>query len=139
MESGLVCDNSPHIYQASIRSPVIVTADSWPRRRYGVRIEGDRVLVGGPDGPVDVGSLERIVAAVGGPAWEVNYPDDYDGDRADEGLVVDVSDTIRAMEHDGNLARALSACPDDRPESGLSHREALFVGHLLSQLQGGLS
>lgn len=109
------------------------------RRRYGVRIEEGRVLVGGPDGPVDVGSLDRIVAAVGGPAWEVDYPGDYEGDTSDAGLVVDVGDTIRAMEHDGRLAAALAACPADRPAGELSHREALFAGHLLDQLQGGLS
>lgn len=116
-----------------------MTGDSRTRRRYSVGVEDGRVLVGGPDGHIDVGSLERVVTAVGGPAWEVDYPDGYDGDRADEGLVVDVGDIVRAMEHDGDLARALAACPDDRPDGDLSHREALFVGHLLGQLQGGLS
>lgn len=129
----------PHGFRARVRIISIVTGESWTGRRYGVRVEDGRVLVGGPEGPVDVGSLERIVAAVGGPAWEVNYPDGYDGDRADEGLLVDVGDIVRAMEHDGDFARALAACPDDRPDGDLSHREALFVGHLLDQLQDGLS
>lgn len=110
-------------------------------RRYGTRVADGRVIVDGPDGPLEVGSLDRIVAAVGGPAWEIEYPEwrRERVDTSDEGLVVDVGDAVRAMEHDAEFARALAACPTDRADGDLSHREALFVGHLLDQLQRGLA
>jgi len=102
-----------------------------------------RVYVEGPEGPVAVGALSEIVAAVGGPAWEITYSDwerkRYRNlDTGDEGLVVDVGDVVRAMEHDAGFARALAACPAETEGDDLSPRAGLFVGRLLDQLQSGL-
>lgn len=101
------------------------------------------MYVEGPDGPVEVGELSAIVAAVGGPAWEITYSDwererYEDLDTRDEGLVVDVGDVVRAMEHGPGFARALAACPAEPEREGLSPRAGLFVGRLLDQLQSGL-
>jgi hypothetical protein len=102
-----------------------------------------RVYVEGPDGPVEVGPLAGIVAAAGGPAWEISYSDwererYEDLDTSDEGLVVDVGDVVRAMEHDPAFARALAACPAEPAGEDISPRAGLFVGRLLDQLQSGL-
>lgn len=111
------------------------------RELYGTVVRDGVVSVEGPDGPVEVGEEERVIAAVGGPAWRIEYSDwqreRYGLDTSDEGLVVDVRDMLRALEHDRSFVEALAACP--REATGdTSPRLGLFVGKLLENLQSGL-
>jgi hypothetical protein len=112
------------------------------RERYGTVVRDGVVYVEGPDRPVEVGPEERVVGAVGGPAWRISYSDwqreRYDLDDTDEGLVVDVRDMLRALEHDRSFVDALAACPREASDD-TSPRLELFVGKLLENLQSGLS
>lgn len=112
------------------------------RERYPTAVRDGVVFVEGPDGPVEVGAEDRVVAAVGGPAWRIEYSDwqreRYDLDDSDEGLVVDVRDMVRALEHDRSFVDALAACPREAADE-TSPRLELFVGKLLENLQSGLS
>lgn len=109
---------------------------------YGTVVRDGVVHVEGPDGPIEVGPEDEIVEAVGGPAWEIEYSDWQhrrdDLDTSDEGLVVDVRDMLRALEHDREFVEALSACPTEAEGDDLPPRLGLFVGKLLVNLQSGL-
>lgn len=114
--------------------------------RFDTVVREGVVYVGGPDGPVRVGPLDRIVDLVGGPAWTVTYSDWHrerypDLDTGDEGLVLDVGDAVRALSHDRAFVEQLDALPGT-PVSGsadVSPRVGLFVGRLLGDLQTGVS
>lgn len=112
--------------------------------RYGTLLDDGEVYVQSDDGPLLVGNAARVVEAVGGPAWTIEYSDwereRYpDLDTGDEGLVVDVRDMLAAMEHDAAFVESLRALPA-RPRDGddLSPRMGLFVGKLLENLQAGV-
>lgn len=112
--------------------------------RYGTRLEDGEIYVQTDEGPLRVGPVATAVEAVGGPAWTIDYSgwerERYpDLDTSDEGLVVDVRDTLAAIEHDGAFVASLRALPE-RPRDGdsLSPRLGLFVGKLLENLQSGV-
>lgn len=114
--------------------------------RFGTFVRDGVVYVEGPDGAVEVGPLDRVVELVGGPAWTVQYSDWHrrrypDLDTADEGLVLDVGDAVRALTHDPAFVAELRALPADRTDDGdeVAPRVGLFVGRLLGDLQTGVS
>ncbi|AQL41223.1 hypothetical protein BV210_00185 [Halorientalis sp. IM1011] len=137
-------------------------------RRHGTTVEDDTVYVETDDGRLEVGALDRIVDAVGGHAWTIEYSDwekEYydDLDTDDEGMIVDVVDMTEAMTHGESFVEMLRTHPSDPPtatgnsgdddtddESGpdgdpeiegdadLSPRMGLFVGKLLENLESGL-
>lgn len=117
-----------------------------PDERFDTFVRDGVVFVGGPDGPVRVGPLDRVVDLVGGPAWTVEYSDWHrrrypDLDTADEGMVLDVGDALRALTHDRAFVAELEALPAEplSPGDEMSPRVGLFVGRLLGDLQTGVS
>ncbi len=113
--------------------------------RFGTHVREGEVYVDGPDGPVRIGPLDRVVELVGGPAWTVEYSDWHrrrypDLDTGDEGLVVDVGDAVRALTHDREFVAELRALPAERSgHDEVAPRVGLFVGRLLGDLQTGVS
>ena len=114
--------------------------------RYGTTIDDGVVYVEADVGRVEVGELDVILDLVGGPAWTIEY-DQRDKrrypnlDTSDEGLTVDVVDTIYAMTFDAAFVETLKAQPVTTPsddESAMSPRLGLFVGRLLENLEYGV-
>ena len=113
--------------------------------RYETIVEEGVVRVATGDGVIEVGDVEDIVDAVGGPAWTIRYTDAekrrHPGmDTSDEGLTVDVVDVLHAMTHGEQFGETLRACPRDPPavDGELSPRVGLFVGKLLENLENGI-
>lgn len=112
-------------------------------RRFATTVEDGRVHVHSVDGRVDVGALDAILELLGGPAWTIEYSDwereRYPAlDTTDEGLTVDVVDTIGAMTHREAFVEALAAQPAESVDGGPSPRTGLFLGALLGALQHGV-
>jgi hypothetical protein len=113
--------------------------------RYRTYVEDGTVLVDHDDGPVEVGELDEVLEAVGGPAWTITYSEATKSrhpemDTADEGLTVDVVDMLHAMTHSEQFVETLRTYPADPPEGGdLSPRTGLFVGKLLENLENGVA
>lgn len=114
--------------------------------RYETIVEDGVVSVATGDGVLEVGDLDSVVEAVGGPAWTITYTDAEkrrypEMDTSDEGLTVDVVDILHAMTHGEQFVETLRACPRDPPErddDALSPRAGLFVGKLLTNLENGI-
>jgi len=113
--------------------------------RYETAIVNERVFVTDGEDRVPVGDLGRIVDAVGGPAWTITYSEYEktrytDLDTADEGLTVDVVDTINAMTFDEAFVETLRAQPPHpvSDEEEMSPRLGLFVGRLFENLEYGV-
>jgi len=112
--------------------------------RYETRIEDGTVYVATPEDRLPVGDLETIVDLVGGPAWTITYSDREkqahpELDTSDEGLTVDVVDTINAMTFGESFVETLAAQPAEPVEDdGVSPRVGLFAGRLLENLEYGL-
>ncbi|MFC6973440.1 hypothetical protein ACFQL1_19890 [Halomicroarcula sp. GCM10025709] len=112
--------------------------------RYETVVENGSVSVGTPDGRIEIAPLDDIVAAVGGPAWTIEYTEAYREqfpgvDTSDEGLTVDVVDMLQAMTHSEQFVRTLAAQPTAvPPDDVLSPRAGLFVGKLLENLEHGV-
>ncbi len=112
--------------------------------RYETFIEDGMIYVGSTDGPLEVGSLEAAVAAVGGPSWTITYSAELkqrhpEMDTSDEGLTVDVVDMINAMTHSEQFVEALQAQPAETAAGDISPRLGLFVGKLLENLDSGVA
>ena len=114
--------------------------------RYETIVADGVVHVEGPDGRILVGDVEEILDLVGGPAWTISYThaekERYGSlNTADEGITVDVVDTIHAMTFGERFVRTLAAQPDETPtenSASVSPRLGLFVGRLLENLEYGL-
>ncbi|GAB3689499.1 hypothetical protein GCM10028857_24920 [Salinarchaeum chitinilyticum] len=112
--------------------------------RYETVVEDDVVYVATSEERLEVGDLATIVELVGGPAWTIEYSDREkqahpELSTADEGLTVDVVDTINAMTFGDTFVETLAAQPvDTADEAGISPRLGLFVGRLLENLEYGL-
>ncbi|WP_248517462.1 hypothetical protein [Salinarchaeum laminariae] len=112
--------------------------------RYETVVEDGVVYVATGEERLAVGDLETIVDLVGGRAWTVEYSDREKQahpklNTADEGLTVDVVDTINAMTFGEPFVETLAAQPSDAAgEEGVSPRLGLFVGRLLENLEYGL-
>ena len=113
--------------------------------RYETIVEDGRVAVATDDGTLEVGDLETIIDAVGGPAWTIRYTNAEkrrhpEMDVSDEGLTVDVVDMLQAMTHGRQFVETLEACPPEpQPEDDLSPRMGMFVGKLLENLENGVA
>ncbi|WP_299263825.1 hypothetical protein [Halorientalis sp.] len=117
-------------------------------RRHETTVEDGTVYVETDDGQLEVGALDRIVDAVGGHAWTIEYSDwerEYydDLDTSDEGMIVDVVDMTEAMTHGESFVEMLRTHPSEpaattTERSALSPRMGLFVGKLLENLESGL-
>lgn len=112
--------------------------------RYGTEIRDDTVYVENGEGLTEVGDVDDILAVVGGPAWTITYTDEEkrqhpEMDTSDEGLTVDVVDTIHAMTFGESFVKTLQAQPvEPISEDVLSPRLGLFVGRLLENLEYGV-
>lgn len=113
--------------------------------RYETVIVDETVFVTDGEDRLAVGDLDRIVEAVGGPAWTITYSEYEktrytDLDTADEGLTVDVVDTINAMTFDEGFVETLRAQPPHpvADEEEMSPRMGLFVGRLFENLEYGV-
>lgn len=113
--------------------------------RYRTRVEGGTVYVEADLGRIEIGEVADIVELVGGPAWEIRYDPETrsrsDVDTSDEGMVIDVVDTIHAMSFGSKFVEALNAQPGESPfddPDAVSPRLGLFVGRLLENLEYGV-
>lgn len=122
--------------------------------RYGTTIEDGTVYVDADLGRIEIGDLDTIIDLIGGPAWTIRYVDEDierypDLDTSDEGLTVDVVDTIEAMTFSGAFVETLKAQPTTIPtthndgdtaaaDDVVSPRLGLFVGRLLENLEYGV-
>jgi hypothetical protein len=113
--------------------------------RYETVVEDGTVYVATAEDRLEVGDLETIVELVGGPAWTIEYTEREkqahpELNTADEGLTVDVVDTINAMTFGEGFVETLAAQPATpvEAEDGVSPRLGLFVGRLLENLEYGL-
>ncbi|RXK49060.1 hypothetical protein [Halorientalis pallida] len=125
-------------------------------RRHETTVDDGTVYVETGNGRLEVGALDRIIDAVGGHAWTIEYSDwekEYydDLDTSDEGMIVDVVDMMEAMTHGESFVEMLRTHPSEPPTTGegagdtgtdeeadLSPRMGLFVGKLLENLESGL-
>lgn len=112
--------------------------------RYETFVREGTVYVGAPDGPLEIGAVDDVVAAVGGPSWTITYSDAekrrHPGmDTSDEGLTVDVVDVMHTMTFGERFVETMAAHPTETlAEDDLSPRMGLFVGKLLENLDGGM-
>lgn len=113
--------------------------------RYGTIVEDGTVYVEADLGRIEVGDVDDILDLIGGPAWEIRYDERTraraDVDTSDEGMIVDVVDTIHAMTFGPAFFRALKAQPAESPfaePDAVSPRLGLFVGRLLENLENGV-
>ena len=113
--------------------------------RYGTIVENGTVYVEADLGRIEVGDVSEILDLVGGAAWEIRYDEATraraDVDTSDEGMIVDVVDTIHAMTVGPAFFQALKAQPGESPFSdpeAVSPRLGLFVGRLLENLENGV-
>lgn len=114
-----------------------------PSNRYPTTVRDGTVYIEADVGRIEVGSLETIIDLVGGPAWTIRYDDwersRYDLDTSDEGLTVDVVDTIEAMTFGSSFVATLKAQPvEAADDDAVSPRLGLFVGRLLENLEYGV-
>ncbi len=113
--------------------------------RYGTFVEDGVIYVGTADGPLEVGPLSDALDAVGGHSWTISYAEEVtkrhpDLDTSDEGLIIDVVDSIHAMTHSDRFVDTLAAQPTAASSADeLSPRLGLFVGKLLENLETGVS
>ncbi|MFB6073442.1 MAG: hypothetical protein ABEJ89_00355 [Haloarculaceae archaeon] len=112
--------------------------------RYRTELSDETVYVGRDEGRLEVGDLETVLSAVGGPAWTITYTDAEkerysEMDTSDEGLTVDVVDMMRAMTFSERFVETMAAHPAEPPDpDALSPRMGLFVGKLLENLEHGV-
>lgn len=113
--------------------------------RYTTTVADGTVYIDGDIERIEVGELETIIDVVGGPAWTIEYNDEdrrrYPNlDMSDEGLTIDVRDTIEAMTFDARFVKTLKAQPHETPDESdeLSPRLGLFTGRLLENLEYGV-
>lgn len=113
--------------------------------RYTTTVADGTVYIDGDIERIEVGELETIIDVVGGPAWTIEYSDEdrrrYPNlDMSDEGLTIDVRDTIEAMTFDTRFVETLKAQPHEASDGSeeLSPRLGLFTGRLLENLEYGV-
>jgi len=113
--------------------------------RYETYVEDGTVYVGTDGEPLEVGSLDSAIEAIGGPSWTIRYSAETkerhsEMDTSDEGLTVDVVDMLHAMTHSERFVETLAAQPAE-PADGddISPRLGLFVGKLLENLESGVA
>ena len=114
--------------------------------RYPLSVEDGTVYVQADVGTIEIGDVETILDIVGGAAWTIRYDDwekrHYPGlDTSDEGLTVDVVDTIENMTLGEQFVRTLRSQParvlTEQPDV-VPPRLGLFVGRLVENLEYGI-
>ncbi|QGN06857.1 hypothetical protein Hrd1104_05825 [Halorhabdus sp. CBA1104] len=114
--------------------------------RYETIVEDGTVYVASDADRLEIGTVQDVLAVVGGPSWTIRYTDEEktrhpELDTADEGLTVDVVDMMQAMTHGEQFVTALAAQPADPPggdPDAIAPRLGLFAGKLLENLDSGL-
>lgn len=112
--------------------------------RYETVVEDERVYVGAPDRRLEIGDLDVVLSAVGGPSWTISYSSEAkqhysEMDTSDEGLTVDVVDMMHTMTFSERFVETMAAHPNETPpDDDLSPRMGLFVGKLLENLENGV-
>lgn len=112
--------------------------------RYGTTVADGTVYVEREAGRLEVGDVDDVLDLVGGPAWTITYSEAEkrrhpELDTADEGITVDVVDTINAMTFGEAFVETLAAQPARPSEAAaVSPRLGLFVGRLLENLEYGV-
>lgn len=112
--------------------------------RYAVTVVDGTVVVEADIGIVEIGDLDTILDIVGGPSWTIEYAEEErerypDLDTSDEGLTVDVTDTIETMTVGESFVETLKAQPTEAPGTdAVSPRLGLFVGRLIENLEYGV-
>ncbi|MFB6354478.1 MAG: hypothetical protein ABEJ92_10385 [Halobacteriales archaeon] len=114
--------------------------------RYPLAVEDGTVYVRADRDDLEVGDLDTIIDIVGGHAWTIRY-DDWEKqhypelDTADEGLTVDVVDTIENMTLGDEFVATLRSQPaqvlTEQPDV-VPPRLGLFVGRLVENLEYGM-
>ena len=114
--------------------------------RYPMLVEAGTVFVQTDVGTIEVGDLETIIDIIGGHAWTIHYDEwekrQHPGlDTSDEGLTVDVVDTIENMTLGRDFVKTLRAQPSrvltEQPDV-VPPRLGLFVGRLIENLEYGM-
>ena len=113
--------------------------------RYRATVESDVVYVEADVGRIKVGPLSTMIEIIGGPSWTIVYDDTEryrrDLDTSDEGLTIDVRDTIEAMTFGGKFLMTLKSQPEIIPggnRDAVSPRLGLFMGRLIENLEYGV-
>jgi len=113
--------------------------------RYRATVESDVVYVEADVGRIKVGLLSTMIEIIGGPSWTIRYDDTErdrrDLDTSDEGLTIDVRDTIEAMTFGGKFLMTLKSQPEiipGRDRDAVSPRLGLFMGRLIENLEHGV-
>jgi len=112
--------------------------------RHETVIEDGTVYVATEEGYLPIADLDRIIDVVGGPAWTITYSEAEKQrysrlDTADEGITVDVVDTINAMTFGDEFIETLRAQPvEPVTDDAVSPRLGLFAGRLLENLEYGV-
>jgi|TARA_B110000116_G_C16693580_1_gene516374 hypothetical protein len=113
--------------------------------RYRAIVDRDIVYIEVDVGRVKVGPLSTMIDIIGSPSWTIRY-DEFDRarmdiDTSDEGLTIDVRDTIEAMTFSGKFLKTLKSQPEIIQGWGneaVSPRLGLFMGRLLENLEYGV-
>jgi hypothetical protein len=114
--------------------------------RYPLSVEEGTVYIQADVGTIEVGDVDTIVDILGGHAWTIEY-DDWEKrnlpglDTSDEGITVDVVDTIEHMTLGEEFVQTLRSQPvhvlTEQPDV-VSPRLGLFVGRLVENLEYGV-
>jgi len=114
--------------------------------RYPLSVEEGTVYIQADVGTIEVGEVTTIVEIVGGHSWTIQY-DELEKrnlsrlDTSDEGLTVDIVDTIESMTLGEEFVQTLRSQPlhvlTDQPDV-VSPRLGLFVGRLVENLEYGV-
>lgn len=112
------------------------------QHRYRTIIEDGIIYVEADVGRIEIGPLDDLLDKVG-TTYEISYregeKDRYDISFADEGLEIDVAETVGAMAHTQSNVESLKQQPldGDSSEGFSSRRIALFSGYVSYALDHG--
>lgn len=113
--------------------------------RYPLTVQEGTVYAETEAGALEVGDLDTIIDIIGGHAWTIRYDEAERQnpalDTSDEGLTVDVVDTIENMTLGEEFVETLRAQPSrvltEQPDV-VPPRLGLFVGRLIENLEYGM-
>jgi hypothetical protein len=112
------------------------------QHRYRTIIEDGIIYVEADVGRIEIGPLDDLINKMG-VTYEVSYWEEakerYDVSFADEGLEIDVAETVGAMTHTQSNIESLKQQPldDDSSDGFSSRRMALFSGYVGYALDHG--
>lgn len=111
-------------------------------QRYDTSIEDGTIYVEADLGRVEIGPVSDIIQRFG-DTYVIEYDDwekeRYDVSFADEGIEMDVRQTIESMTHSERIVKLLKEKPLNHDESTFdgSLRMAMFFGMVNDALQNG--